>query len=170
MRFLKANSKWFLLGIFIALNIFIIAESFMGGDASGAQSGRFADIAAQAVNFFKPGTIVPENIGEFNGFLRKFVGHYSLFALDGLVGFFTFKLLLSEKKWYLPLIANLSVGFGMAALTEIIQFLIPDRAGLITDVFIDFAGYLTSLLIAYLILLFIHIHKNRKIKNRANIE
>lgn len=169
MKFLKANLKWFLLGIFVALNIFIIVESFMGGTTSGEQSGWFADIAAQTVNFFKPNTIVPENMGEFHGFLRKFIGHYSLFALNGLLGFFTFKLLLSEKKWFLPLIANLSVGLGMSILTELIQVFIPQRAGLITDVFIDFAGYLTPLLIAYLILLFIHIHKNRKTKKPTEV-
>lgn len=170
MKFLKKNLKWFLLGIFVALNIFILAESFMGGPVSSKQSGWFADVAAQTVNFFKPGTIVPENIGEFKGFLRKFVGHYSLFALDGLIGFFTFKLLLSEKKWFLPLIANLCVGLGMSMLTEFIQLFVPQRAGLITDVFINFAGYLTPLLIAYLVLLFIDISKNRKTKKPAKTE
>lgn len=92
------------------------------------------------------------NFDDFQGFIRKALGHYFLFFVDGIFGFWTFFLFLKDKKLKWTIIISLGVGLFMASLSEIIQTFIPLRAGRFSDVVIDFAGYLTATLLCYLIL------------------
>lgn len=162
MIWLKKNLKWFVLGAFVLLNLFIIIESCVPGAESGEQSSWVSTVAANAINFFHPETINSTNWLSFDGFVRKFVGHYSLFFVDGLLGFFTFRLFLNKGPRYREVIGVIVVGLMVAIITECIQLLVPGRAGLITDVAIDFIGYLTPILIGYLVVLLIHVHHKRK--------
>lgn len=163
MNFLNKNLKWFLLGAFVLLNVFIVAESAISGPNSGEQSGWFTDVAADAVNFFKPQTITDTNVEAFGGFIRKFFGHFLLFFADGLLGFFTFHLLLSKKSWYIKLAAAFSCGLFISVLSELVQLLTPERAGRLSDIGIDLLGYVSPLLIGHLILLIVSSRKKKKI-------
>ena len=58
------------------------------------------------------------------------------------------------KKWWVGLIKIVAVllyGFLFAGLTELIQSFVPGRAGLFSDVIIDFSGYSVGALIVALI-------------------
>jgi VanZ family protein len=53
-------------------------------------------------------------------------------------------------------------GFLFAGLTEIIQLYTPGRAGVMSDVFIDYSGYMTSVGIIVLIYFIIEYIKFKK--------
>ncbi|MFA5503000.1 MAG: VanZ family protein [Bacilli bacterium] len=161
MNFFRKNIKWILLGFFVLLNIFIILESTISGEISGEQSSQFSNLAAEFINTLKPETINFENVEQFHGFIRKFFGHFLLFFGDGLLGFFTFHLLLKEKPLYVGFSIASACGLFIAVSSELIQLLIPERAGLLTDVLIDLLGYMIPLLLGYLIILIIDHRKNK---------
>ncbi|MDR0934982.1 MAG: VanZ family protein [Erysipelotrichaceae bacterium] len=162
MKFIKKNLKWILLTIFITLNLFIVFESCLPAGESSSQSNLVVDISKDIINFFRPDTITNSNIDALAMAVRKVIGHFLLFALNGLIGFFTFISLFKNKKWWLSIIINLIIGLSVAILTEIIQIFTPGRAGLISDVLLDYSGYLLPLLIGYSVILIIRLTKRKK--------
>jgi len=109
------------------------------------------------INFIKPGTINIDNIDAFSYFIRKLVGHFSLFLLDGVFVGLTFYLFRIYKKnlnfWFATLFIFL-IGFLVASSSEAIQLGIPGRVGAINDVLIDMAGYVLASIIVFLIFFF----------------
>lgn len=159
---LKKNLKWFVLGAFVLLNLFIIAEACVPGVESGQQSSWVSEAAADAINFFKPNTINQTNWSVFDSATRKIVGHYSLFLLDGIIGFAAFNLLLNKMPKYQIFIITVVVGILVAAVTEAIQLVVPGRSGTLFDIGIDSLGYLTSTLALFTIDSLVHISKTKK--------
>ena len=114
--------------------------------------------AKQAIN--------DDNYTNFHSFVRKFLGHFLLFmvtAIFGSIFFITF--FMDEKKFKLGAPIALGIGFVTAALSELIQYFVPTRAGTWMDIGIDFAGYFVGVLACYLILLFVIWIKKRKKKD-----
>lgn len=107
------------------------------------------------------------NFTDFQAFVRKTIGHYLLFFMNGFFGFWTFYLFLDEKRRLLMTnIYSLAVGLFSAMLSEIIQYFVPERSGNFLDVLIDFSGYLTAtLLLTLLIVLLAYFKKRKEIKN-----
>lgn len=104
-----------------------------------------------------------DNFSDFQGFVRKAVGHFFLFFIDGIFGFFTFYLFLKDKKsTRLITVLSLITGVFIAALSEFIQLFVPGRAGTITDVIIDSAGYLCATMLMLLIVYLINKNKSHK--------
>ncbi len=79
-------------------------------------------------------------------FVRKFIGHFSAFAVLGLGFSVSFYLLSKRKKVYFPL--ALMCSFIVAAVTEILQLpiFVQGRGPAIGDVFIDFTGSFIGIL------------------------
>ncbi len=159
---MKDNSKIktaliIFLSLSIVLNLFILINAFIPGDESAATSFWIADILATMINFIKPGTINIDNIDAFSYFIRKLVGHFSLFLLDGVFVGLTFYLFRIYKKnlnfWFATLFIFL-IGFLVASSSEAIQLGIPGRVGAINDVLIDMAGYVLASIIVFLIFFF----------------
>jgi len=105
-----------------------------------------------------------QNFSNFQMIVRKALGHFSLFFVNGIFGFLTFYLFLKDNKLIKVIIASLSVGLFVASLSELIQRFIPGRAGTFTDVLINFSGYLVATLI---LLLITHLVLKRKAKKDA---
>lgn len=151
----------------ILLNLFILINAFISGDESAATSFWIADILATIINYVKSGTININNIEAFSYFIRKLVGHFSLFLLDGIFVGLTFYLFLMYKKslnfWCVTLFIFL-IGLLVASISEAIQLGIPGRIGTINDVLIDMAGYAVSL-IALFIIFFFTLRKKKFILN-----
>ena len=143
----------------VALNAFIIYQSCLGSGESTSWSEPVAEAAATVINTIKPETITPVNMPDFSAFIRKAIGHYGLFGLDGIITtnafIFTFTGTKIYEKYKLIWI-SLVVGVFVAFLTEFIQLYTPGRSGEITDALIDSSGYLTSFI---LILITIYIFK-----------
>ena len=90
------------------------------------------------------------NITEFGAYLRKAVGHFSLFFVNGIFGALTFYFFLDKKNVLTRLLLAIIPGVFVAGLSEFIQFFVDGRGATIFDVLIDSSGYLVAVLIVYL--------------------
>ena len=169
---MKVSKKYLIWTIIIcvlaiAINAYIIMHSCLDAAESTKASQGVVEVSEEVVNTVSPGTITPENHDSFATFIRKAFGHFGLFAVSGILTSLALYLALSPFSWckhYMNTMFSLVIGLFMGILTEIIQLSVPGRSGEITDVLIDFSGYLLGTLIIGLIL-FLIIRKLRKKKN-----
>ena len=162
-------SFYIFLCLSIALTGYIVISSCLQGSDSSSQSGRVVNFFKMIINGIFPNTINEDNIGWFTTFIRKGIGHYGAFLVDGVFISLTvyFYCLLKEKKIYYPqLYIVLPIGLFLAILTESIQLLVPNRSGEVVDMFIDYGGYLTG----FAILILIYYLIDRKHRNNQNIQ
>lgn len=169
----KQILKWFILAIAVAINLFILINAFINGEASAKESNVIAHTAADVINTIKPETITPENFPKFAFDLRKLVGHYGLFAFSG--GFSTWALYLfikDTKVGYFLWQLLMTSGFGilMALISEFTQIFVDGRTGAWADVGIDVGGYFSGVFLVFLIFLLIKssiFKKQNYMKNQA---
>lgn len=155
----------FVIVLAVAINGYIIMHSCLDAVESTKASSVVVDAAEEVVNTVKPNTVTPENYDSFASFIRKAFGHFGLFVISGLLSSLAFYLSFSIFKWakqYFIAMIGLSFGLIMGATTELIQLNVPGRSGEITDVLIDFSGYLLGTLIIALILFLVIRNKLKK--------
>lgn len=105
-------------------------------------------------------TVIPlkvindNNIRTFGQFIRKAIGHFSLFLLNGVLGALTFTLFI-RKKLYVPTILSLIPGVLVASMSELIQKFVDGRTASVYDVIINILGYFIGVLIVFLICIII---------------
>ena len=136
--------KWIILIFAVAINAFIIVNACMNGTMSAQESGRFSHFVATILNFFSPNFINDGNFNNFAGIIRKLVGHFGLFAINGIFSTLSFYLFLKDSKLksiYYSISFSLGLGFIVAAISELIQIFTPDRFGSWLDILIDFSGF-----------------------------
>ena len=149
--------KWFIFSIAVAINLFIIINAFINGEASAKESNTIAHTTADVINAVKPETITPQNFDRCAFDLRKAVGHFGLFAFSGVFSSWTTYLFSKDTKvgYFLSqIMMDLSFGFLMAMLSEFVQVFVDGRSGAWADVGIDFAGFSLGFLVIFLIFLF----------------
>ena len=142
----------------VAINAYIIMHSCLDAIESTKASQGVVEVAEDVVNTIRPETITPENHDSFATFIRKAFGHFGLFVASGLLSSLAFFLSIRPLKWpkqYLIVTFSLVFGLAMGIITECIQLTVPGRSGELTDVLIDFSGYLFGTLILGLILFLI---------------
>ena len=148
----------------VAINGYIIMHSCLDAIESTKASAGVVEVAEEVVNTVRPETITPENHDSFASFIRKAFGHFGLFAISGLFSSLAFFLSLHPYNWckhYMNVIFSLAFGLMMGIITETIQLTVPGRSGEITDVLIDFSGYVLGTLFIGLII-FLVIRKVRQ--------
>ena len=166
--------KWFIFSIAVAINLFILINAFINGEASAKESNTIAHTTADVINAVKPETITPQNFDRFAFDLRKAVGHFGLFAFSGVFSSWTTYLFSKDTKvgYFLSqVMMDLSFGFVMAMLSEFVQIFVDGRSGAWADVGIDFAGFFLGFLILFLIFLLRKskiFRKENYMKNQAN--
>lgn len=153
--------------IAIAINAYIIVHSCLDAVQSTEASSGVIEVTEEVINTVAPGTITPENHDSFATFIRKAFGHFGLFAISGFFSSLALYLAIApfnKQKYYQIIIIAVAFGLLMGLVTETIQLYVPGRSGEITDVLIDFGGYLLGFLIILLILFLIikHIRKEEK--------
>lgn len=162
-------AKWILVGLAIIVNAYIILQSCLNANDSTNQSGFVFNIIKTILNAIHPNTINDGNASWWHGFIRKLVGHFGLFMVDGLITSWALYYLLEDititKKWWKKIIVSAAFGLFVASLTEMIQLVVPGRAGDIKDVLIDYAGYILGLGIIVLIYFLIYRHRLKKEKS-----
>ncbi len=104
------------------------------------------------------------NFDSFHAFVRKAIGHFSLFLVNGIVGYFLF-LIFTKKEHIVVVLLSSAVGFFMAGISEFIQYFVPQRSGNFYDVLVNFSGYLLSTLIIFSVFSIIKWRKNYKTKH-----
>ena len=119
--------KWIVLVLAISINVFILVNAFVNGEASAKESNTIAQTAADVVNTVKPETVTPSNFNHFAYDIRKLFGHFGLFAASGLFSSWALYLFVKETKlgYFLwQLLITLLFGFIMAISSEFVQIFI----------------------------------------------
>ena len=167
---MKVSKKYLIWTIIVcvlslAINAFIIVHSCLNASQSSEASSGIVDFIAKIINGIKAGTINDSNYGAFSNFIRKAIGHFGLFMVNGLLTSLAIYLLFNPFRWskyWLLYLMSLGTGLLVAITTELIQLNVEGRSGEFTDVLIDFGGYLLGFLIIFLILFLMIRCKNKK--------
>ena len=146
------------------VNILIIVESFIGGASSASQSVGFTESVISFIEVIVPSAKIDHE--EFHAVVRKLVGHFLLFGLSGALTSLTLIFTTNSKdnKLWLLIVSFVS-GLSLAASSELIQYFIPGRYGLLTDILIDFGGFLFFTLVSFgIFLIVLHSQKKKESK------
>lgn len=136
--------KWIMFGIAVAINIFIIVNSCIVGEVSAKESSAVAEVIETVINTIQENTINESNIEVFKNIVRKSIGHFSLFLVNGVFTTLAVYYFTITEKWYkFYLLFAMTLGFGLiiAGVSEMIQIFTDGRVGAWSDIGIDFAGY-----------------------------
>ena len=150
------NKKtFFLMIVFIVLaigiNVFIIVEAGMSGADSSSQSGWVSEIIAKIFH------ITPDE--NFHHLVRKLVGHFSLYVVNGVLTTLAVYYSLKYKNAYknnLYLIIYLVLGAILASISELVQLLAQNRGPAFEDILINFSGFFLGGGVVFLITFFIN--------------
>ena len=146
----------------LAMNVFIIVQACLNGETSSSSSGFLVNILKSFINVFNKETINEDNIGTFTTVVRKLIGHFGFFAISGALTTWSVYLItyyFKNYKHYMGIIFSLCFGLFLGGLTELIQVFVPGRGPQVTDVLIDFGGYILG---AAIVILILAIHIRRK--------
>ena len=93
-------------------------------------------------------TINEDNYRDFHKSFRKSIGHFALFFVTAIFGMIFLYTYFEDirKIWILGAI-SLGTGIFVAGISELIQYFIPSRGGVLLDVGIDSLGYLIGTLV-----------------------
>lgn len=112
---------------------------------------------------FKASTLTAEEESKLHASLRKVLGHFSLFLVDGVVGFM-FCMTIENKK--LRYILMFAFGVFFATIAEVLQLIPKGRVFALRDILINNSGYLVGTLLSLLIYSIINkIRKKEMTKN-----
>lgn len=159
--------QWLIIVLALAIDIFIIVNACLPSGPSTQESNWIVEPAKTVINSIKENTINETNIDSFSSFIRKFVGHFSLFMVSGFLTNLSIKFIYYDykQKFYGFIIISCISGLFLAILTEFIQIFVPGRSGQISDVAIDFLGYFVSILIIGIIV-YIRMRKRTNLENK----
>lgn len=162
-------ARWILLVFTVLWTAYIIYHSCMDATASSGASQGLVHLLQNMINTLFPNAINESNIDAFHTFVRKFIGHFMMFVIDGFFVSWTIYLFNVEKmktrQFYIGIIVSLIFGLLLASSTEFIQLYTPGRSGEFKDVMIDFGGYLLGFLILFLICLIRLLNKNKRLSD-----
>lgn len=151
MQSAQKRSRWLLLILCLTL-LFIWGNSCQPASVSGAISGKLAEVLQSILG----GGGQEEEASD--GLLRKFA-HAGEFAVLGM----EFCLLL--RKCLPASLPSLALaGLSVAFVDETIQRFVPGRSGEIRDMWIDFGGYTTGVLLCLLVCALWKRRRGRKAK------
>ncbi|MDY0345739.1 MAG: VanZ family protein [Bacilli bacterium] len=140
------------MSIFVLLTAIILVFSGFSGEISSSQSDFVVNVLNSVLRFF--GIILNESqLDTFAFFVRKLIGHFLIFLLDGLfVYLFLIKLTFFKNRW-LHFVIAITIMFVVAGASELIQLFASGRSGNLIDVGIDLSGALLGIVIAFIITL-----------------
>lgn len=124
------------------------------------------------LSFTMKPAIDDDNFAEFAAYMRKALGHFLLFLFTAIAGTtFFISYFADEKLVWVQAFVSYIFGFITAGISEIIQYYVPSRGGVMSDVGIDSLGYLLGVLfivgVYYLIKLIKYLIRRAKSKNNS---
>jgi len=129
----------------------IVFFSLSPAEQSSEQSGLFVDMFVWMFGIFGY-TPTPDVLGQLDTIVRKLIGHFGLFFIDGLFAQLTLVSFIGAKKNWIPLVISLGVMLLLSITGELLQLLASGRAMLFTDVIFNYAGAYTGVMLVYLLM------------------
>ena len=157
---------WIFFSLSTLINIFIIFQSCLPASSSMKWSNVFVDMINNISHSTGGGDVSRVGNMSISDFIRKSIGHFFIFLMDGVFTFLMFYFLFKFKmvKYAkFTAILTLLTGLLVACISEFIQYFVPTRAGLIADVGIDALGFVIGGVVTYLTSLLIIHHRNKKL-------
>lgn len=148
----------------IAINVFIVVEGAVGGNESASQSAGLTQAFIEFVRKINPNSPIVTDPETTHAVIRKLVGHFGLFGVSGIITTIYFLLMkdaLANKKKKV-IVFSLATGLTVAFISELVQYYTPGRWFSLTDVGIDFSGYVLFGGITFLIFYLVYRHKEKK--------
>lgn len=122
--------------------------------------------ATYEIDILKASQLTGQDRENLSRDVRKTIGHFGLFALDGIVGFLYFNsLMLSKKKRNIMMF---SIGAGLAITAELLQLIPAGRSCQITDMLINVLGFYAGLAVSLIVLFIIKKIKSKKGEKNEN--
>lgn len=146
----RTKRKWLWLCIYLLYTSLIFANSLDPADVSSLKSGAVLQFLNSLL--FSGHAVLTDHI------VRK-LAHFTEYAIAGILGWQAFSHLVKSKRQCL--IDNAFAGLLTAFCDETIQLFVPGRSGQVSDMWIDFSGYLTGTLCVLLILAFLKWYRSR---------
>lgn len=101
--------------------------------------------------------------GKINRFTRKVIGHFSLFLITGVFGMLALVAYKDKLRYLYSFLINISYGFVLGGISELLQLIPKGRACQFKDVIIDTLGYFFGGLLVWSILS-LRNRKNKRIE------
>ena len=156
----------------IIIDAFIIYQSCLPEVSSKSWSDAVVDVIKVITNGnIEPSTPITPTLS-WGKLIRKMIGHFSLFALDGVITYLYFYYLDKDKEFkrrWIYLVPAFAIGVILAVVTESLQLIIPGRVGDIIDILIDIGGYLVGSGITFLIVYLVNRHQDKKALEESNV-
>ncbi|MCH5172081.1 MAG: VanZ family protein [Erysipelotrichales bacterium] len=118
-------------------------------------------VATKEIKIGSASTLSHQEMNKLKGTVRKQIGHFGLFAIDGIIGFLFFMSLDLKKKN--KIIFLISTGVIVAVVAELLQLIPKGRSCQFSDMLINFGGFITGAIASFVTLLIV-----KKVKNRKN--
>lgn len=143
----------------------LLTAKKMGEVTISAHSTMDENVSASIqITVLKASTLNQEQEQTLYQFIRKGVGHFSLFFVDGILGYLTlYYFLKGQRRHGKYLLITLGMGLILAVALESLQFLAPGRSPLLSDAIINFLGYLFASLMLFTIFIVRIWRKNRAV-------
>lgn len=135
----KVRIRTIVFGCLFLVCTFLIVFSATRSQQTHIDEGGFISNLINII-FFGERLSKPELENIVNSFLAKFLGHFSLFALDSLF-FILFLRSLNVSKIKI-IISGTILGLCLASLGEILEIFASERVSSLNDVILNYAGFL----------------------------
>lgn len=135
---MKKYLKYIYLTIYILIITLIFIYALRDATESSSDSGRITKILLSLLETFNLENII--NVNTLSMLVRKLIGHFGLFFVCGFFGVNTFINFITNKKY--SIILNLITGLLIAIISELLQLIPVGRLCQISDMLIDYSGYL----------------------------
>ena len=132
----REKTRWVLPALIAAVTLFIWSQSLLPGKVSAQESGFFAALLA--------GLLGLDTLPAWLHALVRKLAHFTEFGVLGG--------LWSGQNARRPARLSWLYGLAVAAADECLQMLSPDRGPAVTDVLIDYAGYLCGWLAVWAVI------------------
>ena len=142
-------SAYVYLAFFLFITSLILYLALQPADVSNEQSGLLVTLIEQGLIIFNV-HLDETSLGQLTLLVRKLIGHFGLFFVDGLFAYLSFNSLFKANKGKL-LIITISVIILIAVISELLQNLAIGRAMQVSDMMIDISGGILGITIVYFI-------------------
>ena len=150
MRDGKKRAFWI---VYIGYTILIWRNSMDTAEVSSGKSERIVRWVNEVL--FSGDAVLTEHL------VRK-VAHFSEYAVAGVLGWLAFSVVWGAGKGILQCLVNVCFAGVMTAFCdETIQLFVPGRSGQVSDMWIDFSGYITGVICCMFGVFLCHIYLNR---------
>lgn len=130
--------------VYTSIFVFLCFQSCLNAEQSANESNKIIKVIEKTEIYHQ----LEPKVDDLPGLVRKLFGHFMTNFALGFFGFLSWVFAFDSNK-NKGVALTLCIGFALCLVTELIQFIAKNRAPLISDVILNYNGYLASTLILF---------------------